>query len=197
MKIWIVNVLHLLGIVLCTAIAAADDGNNPALNSHACAMCHGEKGVSAGLSMPSIAGQPESYLLQTLRNYKNGTRQSTIMGRIAKAYNDKQLIAFAKFFAARGWVSSRQTLDADFLTAGKQLYESKGCVGCHQGNGRKTLADGPRLAGQWAEYLYLQLKEFRNPDRAISPAALPMRTLLKETDDRELRALAHFFADQR
>ena len=44
-----------------------------------CSACHGLDGNSENAIYPVIAGQHESYLRQSLRDYKSGARQNAIM----------------------------------------------------------------------------------------------------------------------
>jgi cytochrome c553 len=66
-----------------------------------CAACHGTNGATKGETLPPIAGQPKEALAATLRAFKSGTRQSTIMTQIAKGYTDEQIELLAAYFAAR------------------------------------------------------------------------------------------------
>lgn len=64
-----------------------------------CASCHGPDGRSS-TSIPSLAGQPESRLLQRMQAFKAGTApDATIMTRLLKGYDDAQIKALAQWFA--------------------------------------------------------------------------------------------------
>lgn len=66
----------------------------------ACANCHGPDGRSPG-SIPSIAGRPEAILLEQLRAFQsdNPPANTTIMDRLAKGFNDDELVALAHHFS--------------------------------------------------------------------------------------------------
>ena len=50
----------------------------------ACAVCHGEKGVSQVADFPKLAGQHQDYLIRALTDYKSGVRKNAIMaGQVA------------------------------------------------------------------------------------------------------------------
>lgn len=71
-----------------------------------CARCHGAdgRGVDAGGAsgaFPVIAGQPEAYLLETLRAYASGRRQSGIMTPAASLHDDAVLAGVAAHYAAQ------------------------------------------------------------------------------------------------
>jgi len=66
----------------------------------ACASCHGIDGVSVD-GMPALAGKPRGYLIQTLKDFRDGRRPCTIMPQLAKGYGDAQIEALAYYLAAR------------------------------------------------------------------------------------------------
>ncbi|WP_206453615.1 c-type cytochrome [Aurantimonas marina] len=71
-----------------------------------CARCHGRDGLGQGAkdaagAFPVIAGQPEAYLLATLRAYSDGFRHSGLMQPPAKRYDDATLTALAKWYAGQ------------------------------------------------------------------------------------------------
>ena len=72
-----------------------------------CAACHGTAGATAGRNgggsapIPSLAGQSREALSSSLRAFKAGTRQSTIMTQIAKGYTDEQIELLSAYFAAQ------------------------------------------------------------------------------------------------
>jgi sulfide dehydrogenase cytochrome subunit len=159
----------------------------------ACAGCHGTRGHSAS-PMPIIAGLPEAYLRQTLRDYKNGKRPSTIMGRVARGYDDTEIDALAAFFASQVWISPEQELDPKLVKIGKRIHRD-GCSSCHKDNGRFQDDKVPRLAGQWREYLEILLDEYWLPERRMPH--LFMSIAINELDEDDLKALASFYASQR
>ncbi len=173
------------------------DSSDPAMLSHTCAGCHGTLGASAGDSMPIIGGQPEVFLKQAMLSYKDGKRHSTIMQRLAKGYDEKQIAAMAKFISAQPWVAADVKVDDKKVAQGKQLHTTKGCAGCHGATGISAAPTTPRMAGQYPEYLYVQMKYYLDPKVAIPPGALVMRTMLKGSSDDDIRALAEFYASQK
>ena len=65
-----------------------------------CANCHGTDGRSGG-AIPAIAGQDKAYLVQQLKDFRDGKRPSTIMQQLAKGYTDEQIEAAAAYLASR------------------------------------------------------------------------------------------------
>ena len=66
-----------------------------------CAACHGQNGISMNPEWPSLAGQHESYLLHTLRQYQSGERQNAIMAGQVMMLSDDELRDLAAFYAAQ------------------------------------------------------------------------------------------------
>jgi sulfide dehydrogenase cytochrome subunit len=159
----------------------------------ACAGCHGTRGHSSS-PMPIIAGLPEAYLKQTLRDYKSGRRPSTVMGRVARGYEDTEIDALAAFFASQVWISPRQELDPALVKNGRRIHRD-GCGTCHKDNGRFQNDTTPRLAGQWSGYLEILLEEYWLWERRMPH--LLMSIAVSELEKEDLEALANFYASQR
>lgn len=182
------------GLLLGHSVLA--DSTDPAMLSHTCAGCHGTFGASAGNSMPIIGGQPKAYLKQAMLEYREGKRHSTIMQRLAKGYDDAQLDAIAGFFAAQDWDSAAvEETNKEQVEQGKKIHATRGCAGCHGATGIAPKGNNaPRLAGQYPQYLYLQMKDYLNEKVKIPESAMVMRRMLKGSSDEDIRALAVFYA---
>jgi cytochrome c553 len=91
----------LAGLLLAAAGAAqADlvDGRQRAAT--ACAVCHGAVGLSMQPNVPHLAGQPEIYLVEQLRNYRSGKRQHEVMSVIARPLSDRDIENIAQWYAS-------------------------------------------------------------------------------------------------
>lgn len=89
--------------VLLAGVGAPAAGEDPAFAralAATCFTCHGTDGRSVGGIPPSIAGQNKDYLLKVMKDFKAGTRPSTVMGQQAKGYSDAQLELIAAYFAS-------------------------------------------------------------------------------------------------
>lgn len=94
----------LLAWLLAGAPCMAQDAGALATRSLAatCATCHGTDGhPAAGTRIAELAGQPREQLLDHLRGFRNGTRESTVMRQIASGFSDSQLEQLASYFAAQ------------------------------------------------------------------------------------------------
>ena len=88
------------------ASASADAADIPTISPGArlaanCVACHGTNGATQGSTLPALAGQPRQALADSLRAFKAGTRQATIMTQIARGYTDEQIEQLAAFFSAQ------------------------------------------------------------------------------------------------
>ncbi len=92
------------------------------------------------------------------------------------------LIVFAMLMAARGAADE---------AGGSQLVVEKGCVACHGENGVAVAPSYPNLAGQWEQYLRLQLIAYRSGKRQNAV----MAGFAANLTDEEIRALAAHYGD--
>lgn len=88
-----------------------------------------------------------------------------------------------------GLISSAQAVDGD-AEAGKN--KSNTCVACHNADGNSSIAIYPKIAGQHAEYIYKQLKEFKTGVRK-DPVMVGMVAALS---DQDMKDLAVYFSSQ-
>ena len=64
-----------------------------------CGACHGEDGNSRMENIPSLAGQPEFFMLNQLFLMREGVRRIEVMAPFVKDLKDDELDALAKHFA--------------------------------------------------------------------------------------------------
>ncbi|MEL7184811.1 MAG: cytochrome c [Pseudomonadota bacterium] len=65
----------------------------------ACAACHGANGISINALWPTLAGQHEDYLENSLRQYRDGTRKDPVMTAQAALIAEEDIEALAAYFA--------------------------------------------------------------------------------------------------
>jgi cytochrome c553 len=109
MEIVPMRVKHLKTVLIASAMIGLGQWSSSALAQNAaadnlykrglaatCANCHGTdgKGVLDG-GMPLINGLTSEQMLATLKAYKSGAREGTIMPQLAKGYTDEQLETIA------------------------------------------------------------------------------------------------------
>ena len=93
-------VLLCLPGLLLTDYAGAEELSRGGMLSASCAGCHGTDGRSPG-TIPSINGKSADYIREALKAYRSGKRDSTVMGRHAKAYTDEEISQIAEYMASR------------------------------------------------------------------------------------------------
>ena len=71
------------------------------------------------------------------------------------------------------------------------------CVACHAADGNSTLAANPKLAGQHADYLLKQMRNFKAADgKQPERVNAVMNGMIAAYDDGQMRDLATYFASQ-
>lgn len=191
MKLKLLNLAILAGGLAVSSSLWAAGPTPAAMLSNTCNGCHGTNGSSAGPSNPTIAGQPAAYIEDAMKQFKSGERPSSIMGRLAKAYSDEDFKAMAAYFGEKTFVRTKQPTDAAKVAKGKHVHE-KNCEKCHEDSGRKP-DDGGVLAGQWSEYLQINMNDFMANKR---PMPKKMAAKLEGLSKDDVDALIHFYASQ-
>jgi sulfide dehydrogenase cytochrome subunit len=170
-----------------TALAAPPSA---AMLSYACAGCHGTNGGSAGMTMPSLAGQSKEAIIDAMTKYKSGERKSTIMGRLAKGYSAEQINAMGDFFSKQKLHVTQQALDAAKVAKGASLQEAN-CSRCHIEDGKEGKDNTPAMASQWLPYLQIQMNQYLTDERKMPEK---MAEKVKPLSRADLDALLHFYA---
>jgi len=167
------------------ALAAALLGSPPVLaddsapaKAVACLACHGPDGNSANPAIPSLAAQPQPFIVMQLFEFREGNRKDAQMTPIAADLSNADLNELAAYFSGRAAVASSAPVDAAAAAAARQLIEQRGCNSCH-GPALAGQQQLPRLAGQQRDYLATQLRGFKAGTRAdadgyMSSAAQPL-----------------------
>jgi len=65
-----------------------------------CTGCHAAKRIPDSV-IPRIAGRKADDIAKFMREYRSGAWPSSVMGRIAKGFDDAQIDAIATWFAAQ------------------------------------------------------------------------------------------------
>jgi cytochrome c553 len=66
-----------------------------------CASCHGEDGNSDNAMFPRLAGQYESYLIRSLKEYKSGARTNAMMAGFASTLTETEISDVAAYYASQ------------------------------------------------------------------------------------------------
>lgn len=96
-----VSALAVMSLLLALPAHAADAPGSAA-DLHAppgassCSGCHGAGPVwSAQARIPPVAGRPAADIAAAMAEYRAGTRDATVMGRIAKGFTEDETRAIA------------------------------------------------------------------------------------------------------
>ena len=143
--------------------------------------------------MPSIGGLPEAYLKNVLLQWKSDERYSATMGRHFKGYTEAELTALATYYAKLPYVPVVQPADAKLVAQGKNATDR--CETCHGATGgTPDDAETPKINGQWAKYLEMELMKYRND--AVKMPHKKMRGNAKKLADEDVAVAAQFYAAQ-
>ncbi len=158
-----------------------------------CVACHGADGNSRLERVPSLAGQPEFFILNQLFLMREGVRKIEPMADVVKDLKDEDLQALAGHFAKLPPKASEEKVDPDLVKKGAALAQRLRCASCHL----PTLAGQeqmPRLAKQRIDYMVLAMQAYR--DNTRSGADTAMTAVIVGANDDELTALAHYAASR-
>jgi cytochrome c553 len=154
-----------------------------------CERCHGRDGQGrAPSALPRLAGQNRAYLVNALAAFAEGRRSSGIMRPVAAALDRRSIEDLAGHFAARAAIPSRADPPADAAAIARGAAIARQglpelrvppCMDCHGPSGRPGNPAYPRLAGQYRDYLVLQLELFHTGRRGGSSYAELMKPVAR------------------
>ena len=203
----------LIAVALAPAFAAEEVKAAPDLAKAkqiaetVCIACHGADGNSPTSANPILAGQGAAYLFKQLTEFKAtdgkpALRNNPTMAGMTAALSVDDMKGLALYFSQQKRKPASAT-DEKLVAVGKNLWRKgdfeKGiaaCAGCHGPAGAGVPAQYPRLAGQYAEYTDLQLKNFRSEERSNDPEKM-MRSIADKLSDKQIKALADYVAGLR
>lgn len=180
---------------------AAPAGVPPAVIAN-CARCHGVDGMGRGAgAFPKLAGQRPTYFFNALRAFHDGTRHSGMMEPIAAALSSRDMREIAIYYGSLqpSSVIARRVDDAAILrgrsiaTRGIPAQEVPACADCHGPASSRKNDAYPVLAGQYADYLVLQLELFRQQHRGGSRYAHLMRPVATGLTPQQMRDVALYY----
>ena len=157
-----------------------------------CLACHGEKGTSEIPEVPSLGGQPASFLLIQLYQFRERQRLAEPMNELTKDFTDDDLRTFSDELAklppptppAEGAEPAR-------LEKGRAAAQRHRCGFCHNPDmsGHDQIG---RIGAQREDYLLKALREYKTAERrGYDPA---MVEVAQGIPDEELADIAHYLA---
>ena len=180
-------------LVVASGLGLSDPGLAGPLDDKlaACAACHGEGGNSSTPGIPSLAGQPQFFLVNQLILIREGVRPVSQMAPIVGDLKDADIEAIAAHYSALPPKASEEPVDTAKAARGKDIAAKKHCASCHLPSfaGQDQM---PRLAKQRIDYMFTTLKAYRDSTRP-SADGLMAEAVVGIPDD-DLAALAHYVA---
>ena len=65
----------------------------------ACTACHGQNGLSMSPTWPTLAGQHEDYLINAMKQYRDGARTDVTMVPMASSLTDEDIKLLARYYS--------------------------------------------------------------------------------------------------
>ncbi len=165
-----------------------------------CQNCHGPKGDSVSSVYPRLNGQKADYLAAQLKHFRDHSRTDphaqAYMWGMASQLDDTMVAALAKYFAGQKPTPSQS--GGALAVEGEKIFKNglaaekvPACRSCHGEHGEGGGDLFPRIAGQHADYLKMQLGLFRSMLRGNEV----MHANTKNMTDSEIEALASYLAN--
>jgi cytochrome c553 len=171
----------------------------------ACWRCHGFDGTGRGSgAFPSLAGQRSAYLYGALRAFANRERFSGIMSAVAATLSDQTMRDVAAYYEAlppragdRAADPSRSRRGEEISALGIPDRDVPSCADCHGPGEAPRNAAYPRLAGQHARYLALQLELFTQGRRGGSAYANLMHVFVGRLSPEDIAEVTLYYGSLR
>lgn len=173
--------------------------------NQSCIQCHGHDGQGRGGIIPAIAGQRPDYLRHSLTAYARGSRASGIMEPAAAGLDDAMIRRLAGHYAGLPPKPPAVAMPADAAEIERgRLIAHEGirrrrvpaCIECHDPGGSRANPAYPRLDGQPARYLALQLMLFMEDRRGGSAHAHLMDPVIAGLQPEDIQAVSRYFASR-
>jgi len=177
-------------LFLCAGARAADAEAGKA-KAQVCAACHGNDGNSPDPAVPSLAGQPAQAIATQLFQFREGNRKNPQMSPMAANLSNADMNNLAEYYAGLKAAPPKHRTAPANASAGPELAKKFNCTQCH-GPALLGQQQMPRLAGQHAEYLRVQLKGFKAGTRADLDGN--MTSAAQELNDKDIEVLVDYIA---
>ena len=187
--------------LLAATPVRAQDAAEGAKKAAMCIGCHGIQGYQASFpevhKVPMISGQNGAYIVAALTAYKKGERKHPTMRGIAASLSDKDMADLGAYYEKNLRSPIKTVADTPAVQPSAEvaaLLTKGACASCHGANFNKPI-DGsyPKLAGQYADYLYVALKAYQVDKGAlVGRGNAIMAAQVKPYTHAELKAIANY-----
>jgi len=89
-----------VSVLLLSSTAIAGDIAAGKSKAASCAACHGSNGISSNPEWPNLAGQQEKYLVNQLKEFRDGGRNNALMSPMAKPLSDDDIANISAYYAS-------------------------------------------------------------------------------------------------
>lgn len=185
-------------------MALVQPAEPPQTVTASCGRCHGTNGAGRGVgAFPKLAGQRPNYVYAALRAYAEGRRNSGIMQPIAAAMSPEEMRSVARYYASlpHTQAAATDTIDAAAFARGEALATDgdpangiPSCQDCHGPRRTRRNPFYPNLAGQYSDYIVLQLELFQQDRRGGSPFAHLMHPTAERLTQEQIQDVAAYYA---
>ena len=194
-----------LSVVAAMSSSVMAEGNAEVGKTKAtvCSACHGADGNSMIDMYPKLAGQHPAYLEKQLTEFRLAAKTGGAEGRMnpimigfAMGLSDEDIADLSAYFSSQVQAASNV---ADVPAAGEKLYKGgdtargiTACVACHGPEGKGASAAGfPMVGGQHANYIKIQLTQFRDGLRHNDLNGM-MQDIAKKLTDKDIEVLSKY-----
>ena len=199
----VVSAWSVAGALAQTPAAKPALAKAPAIVKSVCVACHGVDGNSPTPVNPNLAGMPAEYITLQLAHFKAGIRANPVMLGMSANLSPEDMKLLGQYFFAqkpKGLAAKDPTL----LKQGQRLYRGgdaaagiPACAACHAPDGAGVPKNYPRLAGQYSDYTYAQLKAFKSGERGADKDGKDingriMATIAAKMTDAQMKAVAEY-----
>jgi cytochrome c553 len=167
-----------------------------------CIGCHGIQGYQASFpevyKVPKISGQGAKYIASSLAAYKKGDRKHPTMRGIADSLSDQDMADVAAYYEQSGKTGAAAAAKASrepSAQVAELLKEGRLRVLPRREFRQAHRPVVPKIAGQYADYLYATLKAYKNDTHHTwGRSNGVMGGMAKQFSNNELKALATYVA---
>ena len=162
-----------------------------------CGYCHEYDGNTSMGNYPKLAGQKVQYFIKQLRDYRSGRRDGKgMMEGTTSLLSDQDIMLVAEYFSKQKRSLDMAPVTKANIKLAREIYSNGipdrqvvACKLCHQSTDSRI----PNLSGQHAEYIAIQLRDFKTKARTNDPATI-MQFTAERLSNVEINALSQFIA---
>jgi cytochrome c553 len=206
-KLVLIAFLFFVRSAIAADIPPVDAPDTMAERVKACVACHGpEDKEGRDAYYPRIAGKPEGYLFNQLRNFRDGRRHYRPMASLLEGLPDQYLRDMAGYFASLKQAfpppepmrssPDEVRLARRLITQGDPARKIPACVECHGKDLMGTAPFIPGLLGLPRVYIIAQFGNWQNGGLMRGQTPDCMSEIAKQLTTEEAGAIATWLAAQ-